>query len=926
MGERLHKVDIYSYESWFPRTKLHPPATSGDLLERPQLLQAVYQALHVAGLVLVSAPAGSGKTTLLANLPRAYPDLPLSWLSLHEEDNEPIAFLHLLIAALQQLHPECGTTALSVLGSRRDPTIPMQQVMAMLSNDVLEFLPEPCVLVLDDLHVLTEPVIFQELDYLLAHRPPQLHLVLSTRQDPPLALSLLRSRGDLVEFRMPELFFDLREVCSLFNEKWRLHLSAADLAALHERTEGWPASLRLVGTSLQHVPPFADRTTFLARMGQGGRHIFAFLAEQVLDRQEPEVRTFLLQTSILKELNAPLCDAVTGRRDSAILLAEFYRRNLFIAATAGARPPRPGDAAEPTPESTAGHLAPARGLQPPLAYRYHALFAEFLHQQLECEMPEQVGILHERAARAEKVPTRAIDHYLEAALPGAAADIIEQLGELLIQRGYLKRLQRWIELLPPEVVAARPRLALLRGMCALHRRRLIEARSYLEEALEGFDTQGVVGESGRTLAYLADLAFLRGDPHDTYALLDRALEHPTPPALLVRVLAERSRMAYYLSAFDQAEHDLDAAWVASSSSGEAGSSYALLECYTPVAAATPAGMERLELLCQRVSAAPELDASASLQVALGIQRATCYLYRGNLVRARQVAEETRSLVVHLGGCPAWEYWALNICALNSHLALSEHMEVDVLLAELLTQLEELSHPPMNEFLYWLAHACLFRGSTPQAQRIWRMLQGQEIPPGNIIICLLQQMLLAQIQMFQGDLDVAQRSLQRALELEQALPFFNIFGSVRVLLANLHLHMGGVEAAALEIGEALSECATQDVPGRILLHSRLAVPPLRLAVQRGLHAELAQQLLDMLGSDGSCPIEPLDVPETGQRLSVREIEVLQMIASGFSNQEIADALFLSIHTIKRHVANILTKLDARRRAHAVERARALGLTR
>jgi LuxR family maltose regulon positive regulatory protein len=254
----------------------------------------------------------------------------VAWFSLDEEDNDPARFLITLIAALRGLNPACGATAQTVLTSLPNPGAQARQIIGVLINDILETLPDPFVLILDDLHLIAEPAVFAALDYLLGRAPPQMHLAIGTRHNPPLALARLRARGQLVELRARELAFSREETTAFLNGVLGLGLSPADLASLYERTEGWPAGLRLLANSLERIPSPAARTACIRDLAQTDRYIFDFLAEEVLDRQPPAVRAFLLETSILAELTPARCQAVTGRSDAGAILEDLYRRNLFL--------------------------------------------------------------------------------------------------------------------------------------------------------------------------------------------------------------------------------------------------------------------------------------------------------------------------------------------------------------------------------------------------------------------------------------------------------------------------------------------------------------------------------------------------------------------------------------------------------------------
>ena len=522
---------------WLAVTKLHFPQLRSDLIPRRALLAALRTSVASHALTLLSAPAGYGKTTLLASLAAECPDLHFVWLSLDADDNDPGCFLSGLIAAIQQVNPDCASTPQMLLAQAPDPAAEARRVVGALVNSILECQPDMC-LVLDDLHLVTEPAVYDALDYLLDRLPPRAHVVIASRYDPALRLAHLRARGELAELRLNELRFTEGEAYEFLNDRLELGLGDDDLASLLSRTEGWPAGLRLLAGSLAQIPSPAERSAFVLHLAQSERHVFDFLAEEVLARQERDVRSFLLDTSVLPELTPELCQAVTGRADAGALLDGLYRRNLFLTATYSA-------------EGAGG----AR------CYRFHALFADFLSNTLHQEAPGRAAELHLRAAEAYRPaqPAQAIAHYLAAGAWDAAAASIERAGQEALRRGMLDLLQGWIRALPAEVREARPYLGYYLGVCELHRRDLAAAVAHLEQAQAGFELSGDRVGQGGALAYLSQAAFLQADFGRGHLLIGRALAHPVPSDTRVQLLLERARIGLWQGQHASAEDDLRAA-------------------------------------------------------------------------------------------------------------------------------------------------------------------------------------------------------------------------------------------------------------------------------------------------------------------------------------------------------------------------------
>src|SRR6266704_2444692 len=404
-------------------TKLYLPRLRPNVVSRPRLLERLNEGLHLK-LTLIAAPAGFGKTTLVSEWV-ALIERPTAWLSLDEGENDPARFLAYLVAALQTIAATIGEGVLGVLQSSQPP--PTEAILTALLNEITA-IPDNFVLVLDDYHVIDAKPIDQALTYLVEHLPPQMHLVIATREDPQLPLARLRARSHLTELRAADLRFTASEASAFLTQVMGLSLSAADIARLSDRTEGWIAGLQLAALSMQG---HQDVAGFIRAFAGDHRYIVDYLVEEVLERQPEALRSFLLQTSILDRLHGSLCDAVTGQQEGNARLLALERGNFFVVPLDDRR----------------------------YWYRYHHLFAEVLSAQLLAEQPDQVATLHRRASawyEQHGSAADAIRHALAAEDFARAADLVELAIPAMARSRQEATVLGWLKALPDELFHDRP--------------------------------------------------------------------------------------------------------------------------------------------------------------------------------------------------------------------------------------------------------------------------------------------------------------------------------------------------------------------------------------------------------------------------------------------------------------------------------------
>ena len=913
-GESLH---------WLAETKFRPPLLHEDVITRKHLIDDLRNGLESHPLTLISAPAGYGKTTLLAMLPKTHPKLSITWLSLDEDDNDPIRFMTALIVALQHLDPSCGAVTQSLLTSVPNLASEVRRVTSVLINDVLETLSNPFALILDDLHRITEPCIYVALDYLLEHLPPQMHLVVATRVDPPLSMARLRARGDVAELRLTELRFSDEETSTFLNDRLRLGLSPAELTHLQSHTEGWAVGLRLLASSLDRIGSVEDRQTFIQQLLHTDRNIFDFLAEEVFNRQATQVRYFLLETAVLPELTPTLCKAVTRRADAGNILEKLYRSNLFLVQVALTQ-------GQGNPESRVSQFDQPRleALRPipETHYCFHDLFAEFLKHKLEDEWPERVPELHLRAAKAESDPARAVSHFLKAAEWQEAVEIIEQIGTEILTRGSLETLSRWINALPASVRESHPHLLHYLSNCAFWKGDWREMQLLLERALQGFNAAGDDTGQGEVLVNLAICAAALGELERSGALYDRALSYPIPFHTRVQALLGRALAKGVFGDWVQTERDFNEAMALLQQSGGLDQLHLVtFYFFDPSFAFLPGGLEHLERIARQARFQVGDEIGPSL---LMVEEMTTvlHLFRGQLAQAIRSGERALVLRKRLG-----ENGDLSLNAALSlmiaHAARGDYAAVESLFDDLFQGGQQAGQPSpeLPVYLFYAGRIRWLQGRLQEAHEIYAQMCAfleedpqREFPEVRICRVWMESLL----KMAEGHYREAERALQQPEVLKQEDRGSTMHGCTRLMLARLYWQQDRQEEALTELEPVLDHHEQLGIPFAILVEGQSIVPLLRLAVKRNIHERYTSHLLELLGVEGAP--KPVNVPNTGETLTPREVEVLMQIVQGASNHTIAERLIITESTVKTHIYHIFAKMEVSNRTEAVARSRELGL--
>jgi len=488
-------------------TKFYLPSPPPKRLQRPHLVQYLNDGLEYGRhLTLVSAPAGFGKTTCIREWVNGLHH-PITWLSLDPADDDPGRFFSYLLAALQKVDETLGREIQGVLNAGQLP--PAEVITTCLINDMLHVRSQ-FLLVLDDFHVIQDPIILRVFEELVLHFPESLHLVLLTREDPALPLARLRANNHLTEIRADDLRFSRLEADHFLQEVMDLCLSEVDVALLDERTEGWVVGLQLAGLSLRGRP---DPSRYITSLSGSHRNILNYLTEEVLDQQPEDTQQFLLRTSILDKLNGDLCNTLTGRSDSAVLLDQLYDSNLFLISLDDEQ----------------------------RWYRYHHLFAEMLRSRQKALLKEETADLHRRASRwyseasqpslhlGERTTfaSEAIQHAISAEDYATAVKLIESHALVMLMQWHSKTVSEWIQSIPPQWSLQSPKVNLTFAWMHLLHGSFLEVSPYLERLQVIFsnnETSEDASLRAEWLALQATLICAQGKAVESLELARRALE------------------------------------------------------------------------------------------------------------------------------------------------------------------------------------------------------------------------------------------------------------------------------------------------------------------------------------------------------------------------------------------------------------------
>ena len=902
-------------------TKLYVPPPRPHAVLRPRLTGRLNEGLH-RKLTLISAPAGFGKTTLLGEWVAGC-ERPAAWLSLDEADSDPTRFLAYLVAALQTIAPNIAEGVLGMLQSPQPP--PTEAVLTTLLNETAT-IEDDLALVLDDYHVIDARAVDDALAFVLEHLPPRMHLIISTREDPHLPLARLRARGQLGELRAADLRFTPSEAAEFLEGVMGLDLSAEDIAALEDRTEGWIAGLQLAALSMRGREDVAG---FIRAFAGDNRYVVDYLVEEVLQRQPERVRSFLLQTSILERLSGPLCDAVTDQERSNALLEALERGNLFVV-----------------PLDDRRHW-----------FRYHHLFADVLRARLMEEQPDRAPTLHRRASEwyeRNGSPTDAIRHALAAEDFERAAGLVE-LAALEMLGSSQETLYRWLMALPDEVVRARPVLSVYYAFALLGRGGFEAFDAHLRDAERWLDTSAETSERREApsveMVVVDEVAFRSlpgtiavarayhaGALGDVFCAADharRALDLlPDDDHLWRGAAASLLGIAYWTSGDLEAAYRSFADGVSHQQmTGHVRFQIAVTYILADIRIAQGRLNEAVRTYEQSLQVATEQGEPVWGTANLYVGLSELHRERGDLEAAKQHLLRSKELGEHVVGLPETRYrWYVAMARIKE--AQGDLDGALDLLDEAERQYVESPDPDVRPVAALKTRVWVAQGRLTEALG-WTRERGLSAHDDLSYLREFEHITLARVLLARYKCDREERYIHEAMgllkRLLQAAEEGGRMGSVieiLVLQAIAHEAQGDSPGALVPLERALSLAEPE---GYVRIFVDEGLPMARLlyeALSQGVESDYIRRLLAAFPvaeseQTASSPMRG-SKSELVEPLSERELEVLQLIAEGLTNQEVATRLYLSLHTVKVHARNIFTKLAVKNRAQAVARGRALGI--
>ena len=856
---------------------------------------------------LISAPAGFGKTSLICQW-QNQTDRTATWLALDDDDNDARQFLSYLIATFESHHPDFGKEISPLLQTPKLP--PIRSLMTLFVNELNQLSPEIS-LVLDDYHFISNPLIHETLDFLLAHLPRNLHLIVSTRADPPLQLMRLRATDQLTEIRAADLRFSLDETAKFLANELEFNLAAEDLALMDERIEGWIAGWQLAAISMRGQ---TDISEFVRSFAGDDRYVLDYLMEEVFERQPEPVQNFLLQTSILERLYGPLCNAITGQTDGQEKLDYLDAANLFVFALDNKRN----------------------------WYRYHHLFADLLRVRLNHSERDLIPELHQRAGawfEKENMPEAALSHYIQAADWQKAMNLLNQLAWTKRYHGPTFSLERWFVAIPKDVLFTDFRLCLFYAEILISLGKVETCKEFLMQLETSWQSDSTGAKSAVLLHVRGSINFIKGNFSETARYAKQVLEKLPEEEREIRASASLAlAMAYIL--LGNVKEVGEAASKALVLNQEIGNMFGIFRGFN--------------ILCRQQMMQGKLqDAAAALknlfqsikgpfakQIVLSNAYLAAIYYQWNDLEAAEAYTTAALNAARRTGRRVSLAYAHKIQA-ELRWARGEpeaaHSELEKALTLLEVQGLHFFPGEIRAYRAWL----WLRNGDVEAVNRWIAANKNHLDRPPMLEKEPENLIAARYWIEIGDVEAAEKTLRRCYE--EANANGRVDSQIRILLIQaLAAEKSNRRDVALE---RLSKALSFSEPGeyiRLYVDEGRAIENLLThllkntsKVHRGGQPEISlNYLTKILAAFPKSGVKSTKKPEVENTaipdfyyldpLSERELEVLQLIREGLSNTEIADKLFISLNTVKTHTKKINQKLNVTSRTQAAARAQQWGL--
>jgi LuxR family transcriptional regulator, maltose regulon positive regulatory protein len=863
------------------QAKIQLPPLRAQHISRERVLHLLTAAAD-ARLLLVSAPAGFGKSSCLVAWAHQLQQqgTVVAWYALDERDNDPAHFAAYLLVAVRAL-----PLAEATLPESGAP-LALAEVVDLLLNAVAAA-ALPLVLFLDDYHLIHTPRIHAAVGRLCEYLPPNMQMAIGTRADPPLPLARLRVQGAVAELRMADLSFSRAEVAHWLQQRLGRQPSAPLLNQLYGLTEGWAAALALVLMSRPQLDEAALEQQ-LQRYSQTRRHMFAYVAAEVFERQAADIQAFLLDTSVLNWLQPDLCNALTGRSDTALLLSRLAGESLFVIPLSEREP----------------------------VYRYHHLLAQFLRQYLQLQDGERYRACHRQAAEwlaAHDNPVDAVPHALAAEDLAYAAQLIETgAWQRLTSRGEIMTVLNWLPAFPKPALRNFPRLCLYFSRALYLTGELRRSQDYVQLAAEALSDDAEPALQAIAAGYRATLAAYQGDVVAGRHWIAQAqqLQHTVDELNRVRIVntaaflhfacgdlaAARAGYAKALALSQQFKHQ-----------------YLMLDAHYYLARIDllAADLDAVERRCAALldREAPRSGPLATIMVPLAMAR----YQRNQLVEAEILLREAITLMQRAAIPDV--LWLAQLALAELLLARGDPGAAATSIAQARRTTQDFDSPIIAALIDAAEARRQLRSGRIAATAEWaqRYRQYASLTYQDDT----ERLTLAQVQLAQGEAEAALATLAEIVPAARAAGRIDSVIQGHVWQALAWQAAGAVAQALAALEAALLLAAPQGIVRYFLDAGAPLLPLLRRIDARSKVAAYARQLLAIAEQTTAQP-HPADT------LTEREIEVLARIAAGASNQTIADELVISVGTVKTHIHRLMAKLDAQNRTEAVSKARHLNL--